>query len=479
MPDEHALPSSAARRSRALALLVPIVLLAVAGTVRFYRLDEPGRIYFDEVYYVEDAEQILDEGVESGFAVHPPVGKWVIAAGVEAIGDRPAGWRLGVALAGTLTVLLVYLAGLRLFRRRGIAALAALLLALDGLALTMSRIAMLDMTLALFVVLGAWLLLVDRDRLWADLPEAPEAPDAAGSRLPARPRTYRWLAGLAFGLALATKWSALLAVGAAGLVAIGTELAWRRRVTGHPLRGWLRGAAGIAGSLVLVPAAVYLVTYIPWFANFEDTRQGALHCGETEECIASPTTVLAAWADEQGQILGFHRGLTAEHPYRASPLTWPVMSRPVAYYYEACTPQKLAADECVVEPGEVAEVLGMGNPVLWWAALAAYPVLAWFALVRRDWRAAVLLAFLLGQYLPWLATSRPVFLFYVAPIVPFMALALAYTLWRAREEPALRWLPPVVATLAVAGFLYWYPVLAGLDIPRETWEQRMWFRSWI
>ena len=461
-------------RARALALLLPLLLVSVAGTMRFYRLGHPPRIYFDEVYYANDANEILEQGVEKGFAVHPPVGKWVIAGGIAVFGYDSFGWRFGVAVAGTLTVLGTYLIGLRLFRRRGIAALAAFLLAIDGMTFTMSRIAMLDMVLGLFVVLGAWLLLVDRDRMWADLPDDPVP---SGQALPHRSRAYRWLAGIAFGLALATKWSGLLAIGAAGLFLIGSELAWRRRVGGSPLRGWWRAAGSIAASLVLVPAVVYVASYGSWFANFEETRQGREDCADG--CALALPHIASTWVDEQLQIYRFHRDLTAEHPYRAHPGTWPGMIRPVAYYYESCDGEKLANDECVVEPGNVAEVLGMGNPGIWWPALPCYVFLAWYALRRRDWRAGALLVFLLGQFLPWLATSRPAFLFYTVPIVPFMTLSIAYVAWRAREEPGLRWVPYVFLALAVAGFLLWYPILAGTEMSKDAWQFRIWSRRWI
>lgn len=465
---------STATRVGAAAILLPLLLVAMAGTLRFYRLGHPPRIYFDEVYYANDAKEVLDHGVEKGFAVHPPVGKWVIAGGIALFGDDSFGWRFGVAVAGTLTVLATYLLGLRLFRRRGVAALAAFLLAIDGLAFTMSRIAMLDMILSLFVVTGAWLLLVDRDRMWADLPEGPVEP---GQAPPHRPRTYRWLAGVVFGLALATKWSGLLAIGAAGLFLIGNELLWRRRTTGRPLHRWWRAAASIGASLVVVPLLVYVASYGSWFANFEQTRQGQEQCADG--CTLALPDIAGTWADEQLQIYRFHRDLTAEHPYRASPATWPLMLRPVAYYYESCDGEKLANDECVVEPGNVAEVLGMGNPAIWWLALGAYAVVGWYAAARRDWRAGLLLVFLLGQFLPWLATSRPAFLFYTVPMLPFMTLALAYAAWRSREEPALRWVPFAILALAVAGFLFWYPVLAGTEMSKEAWQLRIWTSRWV
>ena len=254
---ETATPERPRRSGRALAIVLPLLLLLVAGTLRFYRLGEPGRIYFDETYYANDAEEYLDRGVEEDFAVHPPVGKWLIAGGIAIFGFDSFGWRFSAAVAGTLTVFMLYLVGLRLFRHRGIAALAALLLAVDGLALTMSRIAMLDVFLALFVIVGFWLLLLDRDRQWAgvparrpagdptlDHPEADGEDAAAASQsgesaraLPRRPHLYRWLAGLAFGLAVATKWNGLLAVAAAALFVVVSELLWRRRITGRSERG--------------------------------------------------------------------------------------------------------------------------------------------------------------------------------------------------------------------------------------------------
>src|SRR5918995_884070 len=146
-------------RTDRLRWVLPIVVVLFAGGLRFAYLSHPERIYFDETYYAENAAQLLDYGVEAGlavandpsqgiepqFVVHPSVGKWLIALGIAAFGDNSLGWRVG----------------------RGIAALTAFLLSIEGLALTMSRISMLDIFLALFAALGVWCLLLDRDHRWA------------------------------------------------------------------------------------------------------------------------------------------------------------------------------------------------------------------------------------------------------------------------------------------------------------------------
>jgi dolichyl-phosphate-mannose-protein mannosyltransferase len=507
------------RRGKALALLIPLTLLAVAGTLRFYRLDEPQRCYFDETYYYYQARDLREQGVERLFAVHPPVGKWMIAGGLALFGvergspldeavvvdpgecrvsdqaeNSPArtreaaesfARRFAPALVGTLWVGVTYLAALRLFRRRGTAALAALLLSVEGLAFTMSRIAMLDVFLGFWVTVGFWLLLVDRDQQWAGPHGMP--PHHKDDPLPRRPRWARYLAGVAFGLALATKWSALLAIAAAGLFLMVSELAWRRQLTGSP---WVKtGRIVVSGTvtLVLVPLAVYVLSYSSWFANFEYTQVSQQLCsaqGSVQECPTSLAgqveRVAQSWLGEQARIFRFHRDLDAEHPYRAPARTWPLLLRPVVYYYESC-PQADADQgaSCQVQRGHVAEILGIGNPMIWWMALPAYLVVLWAAARRREWAAGAILVFLVLQYVPWFWSPRPVFLFYATPLVPFICLALAYAAVRASARRRLRWIPAAVATLALIGFLFWYPVLAGLEIPRSMWQLRMWLPSWI
>ncbi|MDP8977385.1 MAG: hypothetical protein M3N17_02185, partial [Actinomycetota bacterium] len=291
-----------------------------------------------------------------------------------------------------------------------------------------------------------------------------------------RPR--RWLAGVALGLALATKWSAVLAVGTAGLLVLGGELARRRTATGRVLPAVAPVLASVVVTLAVVPAAVYVLSYGVWFARFPQTHAGRQLCPEVRGCPVPPAGRVRQWWDEQGDIAVFHRDLDADHPYRAPALSWPILGRPVAYYVESCdgdTPQP----ECVVARGAIAEVLGIGNPAVWWPALVAYPVLAWLAVGRRDWPAAAVLVFLAGQYLPWLASPRPVLFFYATPLVPFVCLGLAHAAWQARRRRALRWLPAGVGALAMAGFVFWYPLLAGVEISRAAWNLRIWLDSWI
>jgi dolichyl-phosphate-mannose--protein O-mannosyl transferase len=69
------------------------LVLAFAALTRFINLGRPDELVFDEVYYVDGARDFLTSGVEldkgaAEFIVHPPIGKWAIALGIQVFGSR-------------------------------------------------------------------------------------------------------------------------------------------------------------------------------------------------------------------------------------------------------------------------------------------------------------------------------------------------------------------------------------------------------
>ncbi|GAB3352821.1 phospholipid carrier-dependent glycosyltransferase [Modestobacter lapidis] len=448
--------------------MAPLAVFCLAAALRLWDLGDPDRLYFDERYYVPDALEYLSRGVEEDRPAHPPLGKWIIALGIWIFGSDPFGWRIGVALAGSLTVLLVHLSALRLFRHRWAAALAALLVALDGLAVTSSRIAMLDAFLGLFVMAAFWLVLLDRDaRRRARGAGEPLRRSLLGSR-------YRWLAGLALGLAVATKWSGLLAIGAAGLLVLGTELSARGEGVRRTVQRGLAVAGGAALSLLVLPAAVYLASFAGWFANYAESSAGAAACGDGV-CAASPAERLGTWWDSQVDLVGYHQRLEATHPYRSDPLGWPWLERPVLAYAESCTTAQQEEGGCQVPPGTRARIVLLGSPALWWPALVAYPVLLWRAVARRDGIAATILVPLALLWAPWLAAGKPGYFFYMVPVVPFLALGLVRAVQHSRRP---RLLGGALLALSTAAFAFFAPIWLGLPIDSDALDLRFWLSSW-
>ena len=162
-----------------------LAVTALAGFLRFWELGQPRVFIFDETYYAKDAYGLLQHGYEQDFVdkaderilrgnldvfsdtasyvVHPPLGKWIIAAGEQLFGMNPFGWRVAVAVLGTLSVLLLARLVRRMTGSTVLGTIAGFLLAIDGLHLVMSRTALLDLPLSFFLLAAFGALVLDRE----------------------------------------------------------------------------------------------------------------------------------------------------------------------------------------------------------------------------------------------------------------------------------------------------------------------------
>ena len=205
-----------------LRVAVPAAVLAISAIVRLWGLSSPPSLYWDEPYYVFDAEAYLGGGfgqliepapavriADEGTWVHPPGGKWIIALlGLGPFGDRPIGWRLPSAAFGIAGVALLYFLALALWDSIWWAGSCALLLALDGLHIVQSRMAMLDIFLTTFITLGTLLVVLERRRTRD--PDGRDSPPTWVTRVFGS--WYLLGAGAAFGAAVACKWSGAFAL---------------------------------------------------------------------------------------------------------------------------------------------------------------------------------------------------------------------------------------------------------------------------
>jgi len=135
-----------------LHLLTSGALFLFTLIVRIMNLDNPPTLMVDEVYYVPAAKSILEADGDPNY-VHPPLGKLLIALGIAVFGYNSFGWRIAGAVAGSIIIPVTYLLGRKAFGDAAAVASSALLI-LDPLMHVMSRIAMLDIFLALFVALA-------------------------------------------------------------------------------------------------------------------------------------------------------------------------------------------------------------------------------------------------------------------------------------------------------------------------------------
>ncbi|MEY3710560.1 MAG: hypothetical protein RLZZ99_381 [Actinomycetota bacterium] len=398
------------------------LILLIGAILRLWNLSSPEDLVFDEVYYVNGANDYLADAVETDsgkpeFIVHPPIGKWAIAAGISIFGDNPFGWRFSAALFGIFSILLIYLVALRLFDSQFIALLAAGLTVIDGLHLVMSRTALLDIFLMTFL-LAAFLALLHQRYL---------------------------LTAICFGLALGTKWSAIYFIAAVFIYLLITK---RKALI----------------SFVSVIPIIYLLSWSGWFLSDKGWSRD------------SSSNSFIALFNYHREILNFHTGLTTDHSYEASPWNWLLLGRPTSFFYEA--PKDCGAASCSQE------ILAMGTPVIWWGGLIAITVTIGYFIYRREQSAGFILLALLSNYLPWfLFPDRTTFYFYAIAFQPYLILTICYVASIFMEPVELREKRRqiVVSGVAVAGlcFLYFLPVYIGLVTTYDQWFARMWLPSWI
>lgn len=505
------------RRTRLWAWLAPTVITVVAGILRLWNLGAPDALVFDETYYVKDAwsqwvlgypatwpadadKQFVDGGTDifsdtGSFVVHPPLGKYLIGLGMAVFGpDSPVGWRIAGALFGTALVLLVYLVARSLTGSVPFASVAGTLMAVDGLAIVLSRVALLDVFLTFFVLLGFWFTVLDRHRHLARL--SSEAAHAAaradegwsvyGAVFWRRP--WLFAAGAAFGAATAVKWSGLYALAAAGIFVVVSDALARRRagIVQWPWAAALR--QGPIAFVLLVPVAlvVYLASWSGWLLTSGGWGRHTLDAANGAIGFWSwvPLSLQNLWLYHQ-KMLNFHVGLSSPHPYASPAWQWPLLVRPTSMYYHQ---DALGEAGCGVSNGCVENIYSMPNPLIWWAGVAAVIFLVYRVIVRPNGRYAVVLTGIAATYVPWLLyPERTIFQFYTIAILPFLVLALTFALREvagaadATVERRLSGQRIVVVFLTVVLVLsaFWYPVITATPVPYDFWRAHNWLQSWV
>jgi Gpi18-like mannosyltransferase len=214
----------------------------------------------------------------------------------------------------------------------------------------------------------------------------------------------------------------------------------------------------VVAAMLFVAATIYVLCYIPYF--------GLGHS-------------LGDLVALQQQMFGYHYDLKATHPYGSKWWQWPLLLRPISYYYHdwRVGPAGQNPAACCV-----AEILALPNPAVWWLGLISIPFIAGLAWRERNKGCTLLVTAYFLQWLPWITSPRVAFEYHFFPNLAVICLANAVLLqrvWRSGEKlrGRLSWPRLVVGgyvVLVVGLFAFFYPVLAGSHVSWDVWDARMW-----
>jgi len=491
----------------------PAFVVVVAAVTRLWNLGHPRALVFDETFYVKDAWTLFNLGYEASwpsdanplfeagqadifltqasFVVHPPLAKWIIGLGMSVVGpDNPVGWRISTALAGILAVVLLMVVAKLLLRSTLLATLAGLLFAIDGNAIVMSRVALLDNYVMLFALAGFGAILLDRRWSAERLAVWQLAREKGGRSVDWGPALWRrpWLiaAGVAFGATAAVKWSGLYFLAAFAIYTLVVDALARRRA-GIPF--WLSGTVlkqAPTTFLLMVPVAVavYLASWTGWFVTDGGyNRQWADDEGNAWTGALSwvPHSLQSFWHFETA-VYEYHVGENRPHAYQANPLSWLFLVRPTSMYYQAVD---AGTNGCVTLCGQ--SITGIANPFIWWAGTAAAFYLVYRLARYREWRVGLVLTGLAAGYLPWLLyLNRTVFQFYTIAFEPYLILSLVIAIglligrpdnaaWR--RVGGLRMLAVFLAIVVATSVFFW-PLWTGMQLDYDYLAAHWWLPTW-
>jgi dolichyl-phosphate-mannose--protein O-mannosyl transferase len=498
----------------------------LAAFLRLWDLDRPKAFLFDETYYAKDAWSLVHHGYVTGYVadandkilagdlhglwtsdpsmvVHPEVGKYLIGLAELVAGMTPFGWRLASAIVGSLMVLVMVRLARRVTGSTLLGLVAGLLMCFDGLQLVLSRLALLDIFEAFFVLCAVSCLVADRDwfraRLAARVTERPAT--GWGPRVLWRP--WLLLAGLWWGLAVGTKWSAIFPLAAFGLL-FWAWSAGARRSFGVRRALWksaLVDAAPAVLYVVVLPFLVYVASWTGWLMHAHVYEQHLSHTqygpywGSYLEHDAHGffpelwQSLRSLWHYHH-DVYSFHTKFLNDstHVYQSNPLGWLVLNRPVGV--DAQLNIAPGAQGCTATGSQTClrQVLLLGTPALWWFSTIA---LVWSAVCwvgKRDWRYGIVVVGTLVTWLPWVRyDQRPIFSYYAIVIEPFLILGavmlLGEMLGRAPAGSIRRTVGAVAAgavvVAVIVNFAWFWPIYTDGLLTQGQWLERIWFHIWI
>lgn len=398
--------------------------------------------YFDEVYYARSAEEFLN-GDQIFETTHPPMAKNIIFLGVKIFGHHPFGWRITGVIFATAMVGVIYAFSKVLFKKTKYAVIAALILALDFLHFSMSRICTIDTYVAFLILLSyfctyQYLTLAFK-------------PEKTNNR---KKRTYLILTGVFIGLTIASKWNG--AFGLVGVAIIYLYILIKKQIKNRNIKVLCKEIGMYIVFLLFIPITIYLLSYLPSF----------IAKGESYS--------LKDVLQQQVGMYEYHSLQRDSHPYQSSWWQWFYDYKPLFAASDTLDVAKYDVIYFFINP-----VLSLGNivSIIMFIAYIIIMKVKKKGLENKQ-QCIVIILGLLTTILPWLFVKRSTYIYHFYPTLLFFILFITYMIQVIEKNKKFRYIGTIFLVFMGIAFVLFFPVISGMPFgekyadfmkPLEKW----------
>ena len=197
--------------------------------------------------------------------------------------------------------------------------------------------------------------------------------------------------------------------------------------------------------LIIVPTIIYLTFFIFNF-SFDNT-------------------FISKVLEWHSQSLNYNITLKDGHPYGSKWWTWFLLIRPIWFYFKEVQ-------------GNYIGIVGLGNPLAWWASLVVIPTLFYY-FVKRDKNAFIILVSFIIFLIPWAFFNRVLFYYHGLPSFVFLSIGMGYLLEKLTHNKFGRVAILVFFAVLLFLFIFFLPIWMGFPLNNQDFYRRIWLKGWI
>lgn len=377
--------------------------------------------YFDEIYFARTAYEYT-KGMDTYEWTHPPLGKLIQAIPIYITNYlSPFNYRLMGNISGILMLIVMYVFGKELFKKRKYAIFATLLMTFDTFHFAQTRMGTVDSHLILFILLASYFMVkYTKNNKTSNL----------------------FLSGLFFGLSVSVKWTGLYG-GLALAIIFFTHLLKNKQIN---IKNLLKGTL----FFVIIPIFIYSSLYLIFPNN-----------------KLNHTTNISSIINQQKDMYNYHSKLNATHYFSSKWYTWPISYKPVWYHQE------------ILDNNTKETISGIGNIVIWWMGILGFIYSLIRLIIKKDKYSFIIVISMLSLWLPYAFIGRVMFLYHYFPVLPFMMFGIVNLFKGIEEKYKINYLIPIYMLFVIAFFIMYYPVVSGIETPVSYIEKLRLFDTWI